>query len=371
MAAKRFIVDIDLTKKQLLNAVIQNLATAPGTPFEGQIYYNTADLKVYGWNGTAWIDMFGAGGNYVHPTFTAFAPTLTGANVLASFTTTTEGHVDTLTTRLLTLEDLGYVPYTHPNDGVDLGVALTGAAVISDVNVNALGHVVGFATRNMTAADIGAAIINDAVTNTTDTWSSSKIEAEITAALSGVPTPTIGGYDVATNTPNLETPGAGTIKKGDIYVATTAGDFFTETLSVGDTLIAKIDNPAVLGDWIRIERNIQDILPATKTDVGISRFATQAEVDAGTLANIGVDPTTLAARLAALTLLKKFSTNIGDGTATSFTITHNLNTTDVDVTVKEGTSNIVVDWTTPSVNTIVVNVNSAPGANAYRVTVIG
>lgn len=43
----KFLFPIDLTKNQLLNAVIQNLATEPASPKAGQIYFNTGSQKFF------------------------------------------------------------------------------------------------------------------------------------------------------------------------------------------------------------------------------------------------------------------------------------------------------------------------------------
>lgn len=50
----KVLTNLDLNKNQILNAVLQGLATAPENPREGQYYYNTADKVLYIWNGTAW-----------------------------------------------------------------------------------------------------------------------------------------------------------------------------------------------------------------------------------------------------------------------------------------------------------------------------
>jgi hypothetical protein len=79
-----------------------------------------------------------------------------------------------------------------------------------------------------------------------------------------------GGYNASTNTPNLDVPPTGTINKGFTYTVTVDGVFFGEQVRVGDLLIANINTPTVLGDWTRVQNNI-DI--ASTTVAGIASFA--------------------------------------------------------------------------------------------------
>ena len=55
--ANLYLCDLDLNKNELQNAVVQNLGTAPGTPKEGQIYYDTGDDTIYFRNASAWVDL--------------------------------------------------------------------------------------------------------------------------------------------------------------------------------------------------------------------------------------------------------------------------------------------------------------------------
>ena len=52
-----------------------------------------------------------------------------------------------------------------------------------------------------------------------------------------------GGYNAATNTPDLDTNPATTIKKGFFWAVTDTGDFFTEEVQPGDLIYANQDNP--------------------------------------------------------------------------------------------------------------------------------
>jgi hypothetical protein len=110
---------------------------------------------------------------------------------------------------------------------------------------------------------------------------------------------------------------------------------------------------------------------ASETTPGIAELATQAEVDAGTDDARIITPQKLANWSGRL---RKVSANVGDGSATSYVVTHNLNTRDVIIRVFPNSGqydDVEVDVQRTSTTTATLVFATAPASNAYRVVVLG
>ena len=109
---------------------------------------------------------------------------------------------------------------------------------------------------------------------------------------------------------------------------------------------------------------------ASETTSGIAEIATQTEVNTGTDDLRIVTPLKLATWSGRI---KKYATSIGDGSATSYTVTHNLASLDVAVTVFNNSTGdeVITDVTHATTNTLTIVFATAPASNAYRVVVIG
>jgi hypothetical protein len=109
---------------------------------------------------------------------------------------------------------------------------------------------------------------------------------------------------------------------------------------------------------------------ATESTSGTAEIATQVEVNTGTDDQRIVTPAKLAAWSGRI---KKFAVDIGDASATAFTVTHNLGTLDVTAAIFANSNGeeVIVDVLHATANTLTVTFASAPASNAYRVVVIG
>lgn len=120
--------------------------------------------------------------------------------------------------------------------------------------------------------------------------------------------------------------------------------------------------------WIQFGTSVPD---ATETTKGKAEIATQAETDAGLDDTRFITPLKLANYADGL---KKYTTLIGDGAATSYTVTHGLNTRQVQVEIYRNSG----DYDTvqacvgrPSLNTVELQFSVAPTSNQFEVVVIG
>ena len=86
-----------------------------------------------------------------------------------------------------------------------------------------------------------------------------------------------GGYNAATNTPDLDSSPSASIKKGWTYTVTADGLFFTEQVRVGDVLIAEQDAPTTLANWTTVQNNV-DLADLSTVGIGNVNAGTGIDV---------------------------------------------------------------------------------------------
>lgn len=268
--------------------------------------------------------------------------------------------------------------YVHPTDNPGahpFATALTqGLQVLSQMTVTDEGHVISIAGRNLTADDIASVMIvaGTNITSENQTWSAKVINDKLAAAVAQAQTGALtykGDFNPVTNTPAITTAGLG-VKMGWTYVVSTTGTFAGQAVEAGDMIIARIDNPlAVAGNWQIVNKNIPAIVAASETVQGIIELATAAEAIAGTDHTRAITPLTLKAVLDQYT--GGYYSTFGNGSGTSFTITHGLGTDRVLVQTRVVATKeeIILDWRAASSTTVTLNMNKAPATGEYEVLI--
>ena len=106
---------------------------------------------------------------------------------------------------------------------------------------------------------------------TTSLSSDAATKAYVDAAVANVGT-FQGGYNAATNTPDLDVSPSTSIQNGWFWAVTTPGTFFTIVVQNGDLIFANTDNPgAVEGNWTVVDSGHDT---ATTTTLGVAKFPT-------------------------------------------------------------------------------------------------
>ena len=459
----RYLSAIDLNQNELRNYVIQNLASAPASPKNGQEFYNTATNKAGHYTPSGWaylvtsLDLGVASGvatlnaSSLVVQNPASASTTAGASKIPLADGT--GKIDTAFLK------------TGTGNGLDADTldAQHGTYYLSRANhtgtqtastISDLATVVQAYTLNLFAAPTASVNLNsqkitnlldptapqDAVTkNYADNLiqglkSKGSVKAATTANITLSGPQTIDGVSVVAGDLVL-VKGQSTQSQNGIYIVAagawtraTNADTWAELVAayvfVEQGTINKdigfnctVDTGGTLGTtaitWSQFTKasdvtasNVNTIgtgvfkqktginlefrginAASTKLTAVLNAATNTIDLDVSeanlTLTNIGgtltiakggTGATTAAAARTNLGTPGKYTTVIGDGSATSFVVTHNLGTQDVAVSVAEASApfNVVMtDIQLTSINTITVTFSTAPTSGQYKVTVIG
>ena len=359
----QFLTNIDLTKNQILNVALQNLSSPPGSPVAGQVYYNTVDKAIYFWDSLQWVNISGD-----------ITAVVAGSGLIGGGTggsVTLDVNVDNATIEvdndIVRVKDLG-ITTGKLNDGavttIKIGSNQVTLAKLAQVaNNTVIGN-----TSGGTATPSEVVIVTDlASASSTTLATSAAIKTYIDANVGSLGN-LEGAWDASSGSfPVGSSPVAGT-KAGDYWYVSVAGTTGGVAFNVGDVIVAKINSASTssASDWIQLEVNRDQ---ATETAIGLAEIATQTEV------NTGTDDQRIVTPLKLKTLLDNrtggYAANIGNGTATSYAVTHGLGTTDVNVMLKDNSTlaQVFADVVITDANTVTVSFAVAPASNAYRVII--
>ena len=396
----KYLSNLDLNKNQLLRARLENLADAPSSPVTGQIYYNTNLDSAFVWNGSAWLSAAGAtvvGGNLLSVTIngqeftvdhdsvtrtdttSAASPQPDGTfDVVDGITTSAEGHITAVNVKTVTLPS--YATSVADVTGV-ANIRLTDTDGVEDDIA-----IVGGSQIDVTATDASTITIAHA-----DTSSESSIEDLVTTEIFDGITIDGNGHITGLSTRNLTTEDIGALDRGNLTVVDSTISSTDSTITidpattgVGGTVIIAGDL-TVQGTTTTInsnEVNIGDSVLVLNSDATGSASANAGlEIERGDDANITFlwnetnDRFEITDENETYVVGRKYVHTIGtaDLSGATATITHNLNTKDVFVSLREIATDEIVyaTYDAATLDTLQVKFATAPADGAYIVTIIG
>lgn len=400
---------IDLLFNETRNVRKQNLSSAPTVPapVQGQEYYDTTLLKYGVFNGTTWDYMGVASGTVTGPGSTVDSEVVLFSGTTGSIVKRATGSglaklvsgvlgvaaagsdyynpggtdvaitdggtgVSTLPTGLLKGAGTGAI--TAATAGVEYlapagdGGALTG---ITEAQVAGLTNDLNLKAPLLNPALTGAptAPTPTAGTNTSQIASTAFVQTAVGAVIAAADALVFkGGIDASTN-PNYPAADAGWVYR--ITVAGKIGGASGTNVDVGDTITCAVDataagtQAAVGANWIITQTNLE---AATTSLSGFVSLATNAEALARSVTTKAVTPVALVG------YAQKYSVDFGNATLTTFTITHNLNTLAVSVSIYLKSSGALESCEVVAATANTVTLSgwvTAPASNAYLCVVMG
>ena len=344
----KFLYNVDLNLNQLLNAVIQQLASDPGSPTEGQIWYNTTSNLYKGYDGSTVVTLGTSGGGD--------ADTLEGQ--AGSYYLSRTNHTGTQAAS--TISDLATVVQAYR---LDQFAAPTASVSLNSQKITNLAT----PTADNDAANKGYV---DSVAQGLSAKESVKAATTANITLSGEQT--IDGVSISSGDRVL-VKNQSTGAENGIYVAssstwTRASDADSATdLNSAYTFVEEGSTYANTG-WVMTT----DSVTLDTTALTWTQFSGAGTYTAGT--GLSLSGGQFSIDTASGYGVRKYSASIGDNSTTAIAVTHSLNTRDVQVSVVEAASpyeHVFPKVESTDANNVTLTFTTAPTTNQYRVIVTG
>lgn len=244
--SRKFLTNLDLNTNELLNGVIQNLGTDPGTGKAGQVYFNTSNQKLRYYNGSASAWQFvGASNEEIEDLIASLIDAGTGINVNYNDETSS-----------LVVTNTGVINLAGTADEIEVS-ASTGSVTLSlpsTINANTTGNAATASTlATARTISLGGDLSGSASFNgSTDITINATVQPNSVA----LGTDTTGDY-VASATAgtgiNISGSGEGaalTITNTGVTSLTGTNNEITVSASAGAVQIGLPDNVTVAGDLV-------------------------------------------------------------------------------------------------------------------------
>lgn len=346
--AKKFLVPIDHNNLESQNFLLQNLATDPTPKTGGKAYYNTATNRWMFANGSTYLDYT----SRANHSGTQLASTISDFDTQVRLSRLDQMAAPTAAVSMNTQKITNLAaPTAGSNDAARI-VDVENAVFAAASGIDSKASVRAVATSNITLSgtqtvDGVSLIAGDRIL----------CRAQTTGSQNGVYIVAAGAWARATDADNASelTPGAfWFVEEGTTYGKSQWRIENTGAIVVGTTSIS-INQfgqqvSYVNGNGLTLTGNTFAVGQGTGIVVG----ATTVSIDTAVVA-------------------RKYTQLIGDGSATSITVTHSLSNQYVTSTIFDAATNTEVDCDV--VNTSATQTTftfaAAPASNAYRVVITG